>query len=95
MQYSEIKRKKGQKNMSGNEMLFYGGITVFICSGIAAVISFGALKLKAIRLHAKKDSCGDCTVWAYAVGSCAYTRMRRNISDYSCIFLDYFSLVGR
>ena len=38
--------------MSGNEMLFYGGITVFICSGIAAVIS---LKLKAIRLHAKFD----------------------------------------
>ena len=41
--------------MSGNEMLFYGGITVFICSGIAAVISFGTLKLKAIRLHAKFD----------------------------------------
>ena len=36
-------------------MLFYGGITVFICSGIAAVISFGTLKLKAIRLHAKFD----------------------------------------
>ena len=41
--------------MSGNEMLFYGGITVFICSGMAAVISFGTLKLKAIRLHAKFD----------------------------------------
>ena len=41
--------------MSGNEMLFYGGITVFICSGIAAAISFGTLKLKAIRLHAKFD----------------------------------------
>ena len=47
--------------MSGNEMLFYGGITVFICSGIAAVISFGTLKLKAIRLHAKFDEeYGSC-----------------------------------
>ena len=54
-QYSETKRKEEQKNMSGNEILFYGGITVFICSGIAAVISFGALKLKAIRLYAKFD----------------------------------------
>ena len=41
--------------MSGNEILFYGGITVFIFSGIVAGISFGLLKLKSVRLHAKFD----------------------------------------
>lgn len=41
--------------MSENEILFYGGIIVFVCSGILAVLSFGILKLKSVRLHAKFD----------------------------------------